>query len=127
MSEVKIKSFLRTNRELHFEILTAIGELGLTQNELYFICSQAGMKIRKGSLSEYIKRGGNGTNAPTDQQLIFLCGMLGIELNFNVVRKKLTKHFVRKHYDTWFPEKLFPEFAKTPKAVIRMFPMLTET
>src|SRR5690606_20184070 len=99
----RIKSFIRTDRKLHSQILTAMATKRWSNKDLIKVCAIADFKLVPSMLSTYLKHGGNKPSSLPDESIIFICIVLGIDLSVNVYLVDLNEKFIRNKMEYFFP------------------------
>jgi hypothetical protein len=93
----------------------------MTNRDLIKIASIAGFTVHQSKLSVYLNHGGNHSNSLTDESLLLICGLLGIELELKASSVNLTVENIQKHYDLYFPKMRFPKYKNVSENLIKYY------
>lgn len=117
----KIKSFIRTDRKLHSQILNAMVARRWCNKDLIEVCAKADFRLVPSMLSTYLKHGGNAASSLTDESIIFICIVLGIDLSVNAYLIDIDENFIREKFDYFFPKSNYPELAKSADRLTKYY------
>lgn len=116
-----ISSYLRTDPRVHAAILRALATHSLTQKDLIDIAAKCGVQIYAPKLSTYLKHGGNAENSLTDESILLICGILGIDIQTKIETHGLQADKIREFFKKFFPASKFPKYKNTPERLIKHY------
>jgi hypothetical protein len=93
----------------------------LSNNDLIEIAKFAGITIYPAKLSIYLKHGGNAKNSLTDESILLIMGILGINIKTVVNSVSLTKENIESFFNEFFPEHAFPKYKRVPDRLITYY------
>jgi hypothetical protein len=117
----KISSYLRTDPRVQASILRAMHTYRISNKDLIDIGEKCGITIHSSKLSIYLKHGGNKKNALTDESILLVLGILGIEITTRVNSKGLRKDNINEHFEYFFPKSKFPQYKNAPERLIEFY------
>jgi len=120
-NETKISSYLRTDVRVHAAILRAMHTYKMTNKDLVDIAAEIGVTIHSSKLSIYLKHGGNKKNALTDESILLVLGILGIEVQTKVESIGLTESEIKRHFEYFFPKSKFPQYKNVPERLVHLY------
>lgn len=115
------KSFLRTDPAVYYAIINAMHDLRWTNKHLLEACQYLGVNINAPRLSVYLKHGGNKDFSLTDEAILMICGILGINLKIITTMRNYEEKSIHTYFNNFFPKSKYKMYENLPYKLVEFY------